>query len=256
LGSTQTVDMEMTRKNDFGRVYVAVLNPLLIPAKLDVVIGDHYFELEFKVERKGVDENGEEVEFNWTGLTGGEETFEGQEEDSSQENLSCGRETKRLRWSEKSFENKKNRQSKEAWGVDGLKNLVQNMTTEEFSNFLAVQAKEILDIAVCRNLEEVADKVLAEDDGVLAMTEEEEGGTSNIKKASIAEKKGKIKDMREEVAIPEAVLSPARSSPRLVNALDEHTMSKAERRAAERNLEHVEGHIQRDILDKDMGNVI
>lgn len=71
LGSTQTVDMHMTRKNNLGSVFVAVLNPLLIPAKLDVVIGDHYFELEleFEVERVGlgVDENGEEAVFDWTG---------------------------------------------------------------------------------------------------------------------------------------------------------------------------------------------
>jgi hypothetical protein len=29
-----------------------------------VVIGDHYFELEFEVEKVGVDENGEEAEFD------------------------------------------------------------------------------------------------------------------------------------------------------------------------------------------------
>lgn len=53
--------MEVTRKNDFGRVLVGVLNLALIPANLDVVIGDHYFELEFEVEKFGFDENGEEV---------------------------------------------------------------------------------------------------------------------------------------------------------------------------------------------------
>ncbi|KAF0910086.1 hypothetical protein E2562_001322 [Oryza meyeriana var. granulata] len=31
--------------------------------ELDVVIGDHYFELRFEVEKKGFDENGDEVEF-------------------------------------------------------------------------------------------------------------------------------------------------------------------------------------------------
>jgi hypothetical protein len=65
LGSTQIVDMETTRKSDFGRVLVAVLNPGLIPTQLDVVIGDHYFELEFEVEKRGFDENGEEVDVEW-----------------------------------------------------------------------------------------------------------------------------------------------------------------------------------------------
>jgi hypothetical protein len=55
------MDMEVTRKNDFGRVLVGVLNLALIPANLDVVIRDHYFELEFEVEKFGFDENGEEV---------------------------------------------------------------------------------------------------------------------------------------------------------------------------------------------------
>jgi hypothetical protein len=68
LGSTQIVDMETTRKNNFGRVLVAVLNPSLIPKELDVVIADHYFELQFEVEKWGFDENGEEVAVEWTGV--------------------------------------------------------------------------------------------------------------------------------------------------------------------------------------------
>jgi hypothetical protein len=57
--------METTRKSDFGRILVTVLNPSLIPEQLDVVIGDHYFELVFEVEKVGIDENGEETEFEW-----------------------------------------------------------------------------------------------------------------------------------------------------------------------------------------------
>ena len=67
LGSTQIVDMESTRKNNFGRILVAVLDPTLIPPELDVVIGDHYFELEFEVEKMGFDENGEEAVIEWPG---------------------------------------------------------------------------------------------------------------------------------------------------------------------------------------------
>ena len=67
LGSTQTVDMETTRKSEFGRIMVAVLDLKLIPRKLDVVIGDHYFDLEFEVEKRGFDENGEEVDVEWDG---------------------------------------------------------------------------------------------------------------------------------------------------------------------------------------------
>jgi hypothetical protein len=62
LGSTLIVDMETTRKSDFGRILVAVLNSSLIPEQLDVVIGDHDFELDFEVEKVGFYENGEEAD--------------------------------------------------------------------------------------------------------------------------------------------------------------------------------------------------
>lgn len=94
LGSTQTVDMEMTRKNNFGRVFVSVLNPTLIPPHLDVVIGDHYFELEFGVEIIGVDENGEETIIEWSGDADGEGEEEGDGEDHSLEDPEMSREKK------------------------------------------------------------------------------------------------------------------------------------------------------------------
>lgn len=65
LGSTQTVDMKTTRKSNFGRILVAVLDPMLLPSNLDVVIGDHYFELKFKIEKVVFDGNGDEVEMNF-----------------------------------------------------------------------------------------------------------------------------------------------------------------------------------------------
>jgi hypothetical protein len=59
--------METTRKNEFGRILVVVLDPKLIPRKLDVVIGDHYFDLEFEVEKRGLDENRKEAIIEWDG---------------------------------------------------------------------------------------------------------------------------------------------------------------------------------------------
>jgi hypothetical protein len=51
---------------------------LISEKKLDVVIGDHYFELDFEVEKVGIDENGEEAEFVWPSRvegTGREDSF-------------------------------------------------------------------------------------------------------------------------------------------------------------------------------------
>ncbi|CAN6251559.1 unnamed protein product, partial [Urochloa humidicola] len=232
LGSTQTVDMEMTRKSDFGRVFVAVLNPLLIPARLDVVVGDHYFELEFAVERKGVDENGEEAEFNWTGGI--------EEEEEVQEDPRFGREAKRLRFNADSNESKEKIQINEEWDLDGLKDLVQNMSREEFSNFLEAQAKQILGVAVHNNIVAAANKVRGEGDNDLEMGDvgEKEGDGSK----GVLTENEKRREMSGEAAIPEALLTPTRSSPRLAQSVDERTLSKAERRVAEKNLE-VEGHL-------------
>lgn len=51
-------------------------------------------------------------------------------------------------------------------------------------------------------------------------------------------------------AIPEALVSLIRASPRLVNSSDEHILKKVEKRRAEKNLETMEGTLQGDILGK------
>jgi hypothetical protein len=93
LKSTQMVDIEVTRKNEFGRVLVAVLNPALIPGNLDVVIGDHYFELEFEMEKLGFDENGEEAVIGWNGGCSMEGEGEHEEEEAQVGEKESGRDS-------------------------------------------------------------------------------------------------------------------------------------------------------------------
>ncbi|CAD6247490.1 unnamed protein product [Miscanthus lutarioriparius] len=50
FGVTQDVDMVTTRASSFGRFAVAVLDLEAIPTKLDVIIGNRYFQLLFEVE--------------------------------------------------------------------------------------------------------------------------------------------------------------------------------------------------------------
>ena len=50
FGVTQDVDMVTTRASSFGRFAVVVLDPEAIPTKLDVIIGNRYFQLLFEVE--------------------------------------------------------------------------------------------------------------------------------------------------------------------------------------------------------------
>jgi hypothetical protein len=51
FGTTQRVDMITTRKNKFGRFQIAVMNPSVMPTRMDVVIGARFFELQFKIEQ-------------------------------------------------------------------------------------------------------------------------------------------------------------------------------------------------------------
>jgi hypothetical protein len=125
--------METTMKSDFYRVLVVVLNPGLIPTQLDVVIGDHYFDLVFEVERRGFDENGEEVDVEWPvemeGFVGGGRHAEVE---------SSGRIAKRQRRGEGSgvgegvVENAKGDED----GFVSWKEQVQNMSRDEFEAFL------------------------------------------------------------------------------------------------------------------------
>jgi hypothetical protein len=147
IGSTQIVDMETTRKSDFGRILVAVLNPSLIPEQLDVVIGDHYFELDFEVERVGIDENGEEAEFEW------HRGREGEGREGSLEDGQGGEEEGPERVS------KKLKRGVDGTSVEGAakdvqgvvddvlswKEHVQNMS-KEFEAFLRAKANEIANL--------------------------------------------------------------------------------------------------------------
>lgn len=237
VGSTQTVDMETTRKSDFGRVFVAVLNPLLIPAKLDVVIGDHYFELEFEVERKGFDENGEETEFEWTGVV--EEEGEVEVHDREKEE---GREAKRPR--NESVNKSLGGGSSSGGVVASLKEKIQNMSEEEFKCFLVKQANELLDKVVDKTSEGVTEKGIAANAVDFPMEEVDKGGEEVDDLSPVHVEEGEVlKGATEQAAIKEMTLTPTRCSPRLVNASDEHTLSKVGKRAAQRNLEHLDGNI-------------
>jgi hypothetical protein len=127
-----------------------------------------------------------------------------------------------------------------------MKEEVQNMNKEEFRKFLVDKANEIVDGVVDRTLDDIADKVMAEKEVDAAM--EGEGEEDHEKEISIDKNKEALRGIRAEAAIPDAILSPTRCSPHLMRSVDEHAMTKAERRAAEKNLERVQGHIQRNLL--------
>ena len=57
LGATQMVDMKFTKEHNVARLKVAVLDPDLIPNLVDVLIGDYVYELQFRVEIEGEENN-------------------------------------------------------------------------------------------------------------------------------------------------------------------------------------------------------
>jgi len=57
LGATQMVDMKFTKEHNVARFKVAVLDPDLIPNLVDVLIRDYVYELQFRVEIEGEENN-------------------------------------------------------------------------------------------------------------------------------------------------------------------------------------------------------
>ncbi|WVZ54678.1 hypothetical protein U9M48_005442 [Paspalum notatum var. saurae] len=139
LGSTQTVDMEMTRKNDFGRICIAVLKPKLLPSHLGVVIGDHFFKLRFEVEKIGVDENGDEVELDIS-FSEKEEIKEGD-----------------LNYIVNNLVGRDGNITDKVEGTINSLRAVQNLSGDEFKLFLKKKADE-LGISVVTTPAEIADK--------------------------------------------------------------------------------------------------
>ncbi|CAN6276965.1 unnamed protein product [Urochloa humidicola] len=163
LGSTQTVDMETTRKNNFGRIFVAVLDPKLLPPKLDVVIGDHYFDLKFEVEPVGFDDNGEEVHFNF----GNNDENQDMEEDAPNDEENLDREGKHSKNESSEAPGGKDADGKN----DGMPNKTKGNTPpmsmeqqEEMEAKIQRMASEIMDMAVEKTLNFCADVVSAEEE--------------------------------------------------------------------------------------------
>lgn len=165
LGSTQTVDMETTRKSNFGRILVAVLDPKLLPPKLDTVIGDHYFDLKFELEPVGFDDNGDEVIFNFEEGNDGEN--QGMEEDDPNAERGLDREGKRSRREHVAAPGEQDAAlGKDGTSANSNKNTLtmSDMLREEMEAKVQRMAAEIIDMAVDKTLDFCVDNVLAEED--------------------------------------------------------------------------------------------
>ncbi|CAN6351703.1 unnamed protein product [Urochloa humidicola] len=117
-----------------------------------------------------------------------------------------------------------------------LKEQIQNMSEEEFNLFLKQKVEEILDLSVGKVLGQVVDKVM----------EEKEHEQGSEKEDSVTGGQGiggdfapaNISLLEAKASIPDMVISPTRSSPRLMRSKEEHSLAKAEILTAKKNLEH------------------
>ncbi|CAL5042358.1 unnamed protein product [Urochloa decumbens] len=122
-------------------------------------------------------------------------------------------------------------------GFVSWKEQVQDMSGEEFEAFLRTKAKEILNRAANGVLEELADKVMGEEDD---WQQEKEGLEDGV--LSGGDKEVEMVDrVKEATACPEGDKVQVRASPRLQRSRDEHTLAKAEERVARKNLEFSKG---------------
>jgi hypothetical protein len=275
--------METTRKNEFGRILVVVLDPKLIPRVLDVVIGDHYFDLEFEVEKKGFDEKGEEVDVEWDGGEG-EGDVEGKRQGpNSDDGLNNDQEklidNKRSKGSEGEDKSRDPRSESEA-PVNG-----HVLSKEDFEEFLSWKASKVIDEVVEEVLEDLADKAMKEPDepmegatvslelaGVNSEGMDAGGGLLEVERCAVApqnkglgeaaktfteeemEKRCSVMEVVEPdgtklvgaALIKEVVHSPTRATPRLAGVVAEHTLVRAERLMQTKNLECNKGNIQSD----------
>lgn len=198
-----------------GGFFVAVLNPKLIPKMIDVVIGDHYFELKFEVEKKGVDENGEEVEFNLEDWDGDEEDGNSEGEEYKENNEGKERESKRTKNDDMAIDdNKENSERKE--------NEVQEGGDQGREDVILEMAENVLDVAVERVLGEEYERVEREEEKIDGAVMQQE----------------KVEQLAN---IEEVLVTPKRASERLMGSSGRHSLEKEKSRKVWMNLDLLSG---------------
>jgi hypothetical protein len=168
-----------------------------------VVIGDHYFELEFEVEKWGFDENGEEATFEWkSGFLDGE--GEG-EEGEGQERMA-----KKQKKDGSSGEREElgNVMMDDSAQVLSWKEQVMNMSNVEFEAFLKEKAGEILNKAAENIFDDLVHKVMGEEEG------EQENNVNGVLSEMGKEGHGQ-NELQLAAAVPDASKMQVRASPRL-----------------------------------------
>ncbi|BAT13737.1 Os11g0312100 [Oryza sativa Japonica Group] len=195
---------------------------MIIPRNIDVVIADHYFELRFEVEKKGFDDNGDEVEFHF-------EKEDGDGDDGGLDNMEDGKEN----GNEKEGDHMRDMNSGMILdGQDGGskengdKMTEQEARVEEEEEELKKMADQIIDVVVEDMLGEIYDRVAREGE------EQDLGNRQGQEMGDGLQEKVVLMANVEEV-----IVMPVRSSKRLANGEGIQLLEKAEKRKARKNLD-------------------
>ncbi|EEE52026.1 hypothetical protein OsJ_33745 [Oryza sativa Japonica Group] len=199
----------------------------IIPRNIDVVIADHYFELRFEVEKKGFDDNGDEVEFHF-------EKEDGDGDDGGLDNMEDGKEN----GNEKEGDHMRDMNSGMILdGQDGGskengdKMTEQEARVEEEEEELKKMADQIIDVVVEDMLGEIYDRVAREGE------EQDLGNRQGQEMGDGLQEKVVLMANVEEV-----IVMPVRSSKRLANGEGIQLLEKAEKRKARKNLDFCSGY--------------
>ena len=271
MGAPRLADMVASKKNDYVRVLVSVLDSKNLPAKLSVVIGDRWFEFPVKVES----------------IIPGVESFvetsiDGDKDGNTGDGNSMSGDVMRDQDNHKEGNGSANNQSdmdiaKEHTGQEDQRDAALPVNYESM-------AHDILDFVTGQLFEEIADKVLAEDDGplvapataatadsssvaaastLLAVEEELQEGCEDLSlftppvvrhsaemaaAACLGPQKNKVdRPVTPAELAPVAMLEELKETPtrrtskRRANSLDEHSLDRAQRLTAMRNLDVPKG---------------
>ncbi|KAF8697619.1 hypothetical protein HU200_035807 [Digitaria exilis] len=259
-----------TNNSSFGRVLVSVIDSKAFPRKLTVVIGDRWYEFSIKVESiiPEVESYVEEIKNNDDSKRRDDDALG---ESSNKDNSDTRKKPKNCRNASQTGADEGRMDVDTNKNSSGNKN--QRQITEEQ---LRVMANGILDLVADNLLEEIAGKVAAEVDDNEFMTDQcmldshapevekeldgqETVGTQLREKLQLLVSATELQNNVEQgsggvgVDCPAKQVSttpfygatgmtpPNRTSKRRANSLDEHSLERAERMVAKRNLETLEG---------------
>ncbi|CAN6275168.1 unnamed protein product [Urochloa humidicola] len=257
FGATVKVDMVTTRKNNFGRFKVAVLNPTLVPNKMDCVIGTRFFELRFAIEPFGI-HDGSVADIQKDGEDGDDNS----NRDADTEMEEADKKPRMDSSSSKSLD-KHNNPTGEQQRDGNVENFDEDDLLDEVGDGnVPLMTAETVTAESPMDVSKITGSVFEQ--GVTGENVEPKlpsPALGPLLEKALAGLK-ETQDVEQDMLLasngfttpqaslgPDVVGTPLRRSKRREASVDEDSIKRAARLVAKKNLEVDEGYLQRDTLD-------